>query len=152
MCHVAGIQAMVSAIPLVMTFLLFVGLAMWGILLIFVGFQETVRLFRNLFDPRALRRLMRFRLRTMLFLAAVIQAVFAAMAWTHNEGKPLALLFFTLSCMAFFAWTLWAVFEESVSQTASRRWSRYVRARHIVVPDDSGPPPPDRGDTRSTGG
>lgn len=143
---------MAGVIPLVLIFLVFVGLASWGILLLFVGFQETVRVFRNLFDLKTLRRSIRFRMRTLLLFAAVIQAVFAAMAWTYNEGKPLALLFFSLSCIAFFGWTLWAAFEDSVSKTASRRWSRYIRARHIVVPDDGGPPPQNRGDMRKSKG
>jgi hypothetical protein len=133
--------------------LLFICLGAWGFLLLFVGVQETVEVFGKLFDLRVLRRSTRFRrqsthfrLRTLLLVAAVVQVMFATAAWHHQDGKPFALLLFALGCVTFFAWTIWAVFEDSAAPTASRKWKRYIRARRIVLPDDGDPPPPNRQD------
>jgi hypothetical protein len=141
---------MLGLVAVVISPLLFIVLVAWGILLLFVALQETVQIIRNLCDLKTLRRVTRFRVRTLLLIAAVMQVVFAAAAWNQQEGKPLAVLLFSVGCIAFFAWTLWAVFEETASQPGSRRWKRFIRDRHIVVPNDGGPPPPSQPGTRKT--
>ncbi len=143
-------NTMAEATASLVALMFFIGLAAWGILLLFVGVQETLRLFTSLADPRVLRRAVQFRLRSLLLLAAVLQIAFAVVAWNQEEGKPLAAVFFSLACVAFFAWTIGAAFEGCVSPTTSRRWKRHIGEHRIAVPDDGGPTPPPRRDIRKT--
>ena len=70
-----------EVITIAISLLLFLCLLGWGILLLVVGLQETGGMLRSLFVGRALLRAMRspirFRLRTMLLAAALVQALFA---------------------------------------------------------------------------
>jgi hypothetical protein len=107
-------------------------------LLLVVGTQESLALFRNLFNARSLRQASRFRLRSLLLAAAVIQVLVATAVRCQQQGGEAAVLLYALGCAVFFMWLVWVSFEEVFSATASRRWKRIVRADRISVPAESG--------------
>jgi hypothetical protein len=116
----------------------FVGLSGWAILLLVLGTHESLHVFRNLFNAMSLRQASRFRLRSLLLAAAVIQVLVATAVRCQQEGGEVSVLLYSLGCAAFFMWLVWVSFEEVFSATASRRWKRIVRADRISVPAETG--------------
>jgi hypothetical protein len=106
-------------------------------LLVFLVFvYQILRDWRVLLDPRVLRRLIRFRLRTLLVFFAIVQIVLGVVLWRLEAGESAFSTCVCLGCLAGLLWFVLACFEDSLRATASRRWKSRVRPRRI-----SGPPP-----------
>lgn len=130
--------SVMEVIAIAISLLLFLCLLGWGILLLVVGLQETGGILRSLFVGRALLRAIRspirFRLRTMLLAAALVQALFATVAWQQREGGTFEVTVLWLAGVSFILWLMWVALEEFFDPTTSQRWKRVVRSDRVSPP------------------
>jgi hypothetical protein len=130
---------MIEVIAIVLSLGMLIGLLAWGFLLLLAGMQAAAGMFRILFDKQTLRRAfrspIRFRLRTMLLAAGLLQVLFATVAWQQRETGEFGVTLLWLAGVSLVAWVIWVAFDEFVEPTASRRWKRVVRSDHVNVPD-----------------
>jgi hypothetical protein len=95
---------------------------------------------RDLLSPETLRTVLRsvkrFRLRTLLGLAAVAQIFVAMVLWQTKQPGGLPVCLASLGCIFFVLWMIWACLFDTVDSLASSRLRRFGRARRITIPSE----------------